>query len=268
MAPSLSQSEPRPVRIGLALSGGGTRGAAHVGVIKALLELGVRPDVVAGASAGSIVATMYGAGIAPDDMLGLFRNSRFRDVFAPSFPGAGFFRLEKFKSFFGAHVGYDRLEDLPVPAVVTATDIDRGERVAFDHGVLVDCVAASCSIPVVFRPVVIDGVRYVDGGVLANLPAWALSGRCDYMIGSNCCPLSEPKPVNTMFYLAQRNFEIMWKHNSLPEMALCDAVIQTRSAIDYSMFNFKVLEKIVEGGYADTMAYFEAHPLPEQVKTR
>ena len=97
--------------------------------------------------------------------------------------------MDGFKKFLKKQIKYERIEDLPIPALICATDLDNNRPVAFSEGSIVDCVAASCSIPIVFKPVRINGVTYVDGGVLANLPAWALRDSCKYVIGINCSPV-------------------------------------------------------------------------------
>lgn len=121
-------------------------------------------------------------------MLELFQQAKFTDFCEFGIPSGGFFSLEKFKTFLRNNIPYENLEDLPIKTVVGATDIDNGRRALFEKGPIADCVAASCSIPIVFKPAVIDGIRYVDGGVLHNLPAWAIRKRCKVLIGINCSP--------------------------------------------------------------------------------
>ena len=93
-------------RTGLVLSGGGARGFAHAGAIKALKEVGIKPDIIAGVSAGSIAAVMFSAGIEPEKMVELFRDCRFSDFCEFSMPKDGLFRLDKFKNFLAKHIEY------------------------------------------------------------------------------------------------------------------------------------------------------------------
>lgn len=248
------KSKP-PYRLGLALSGGGARGLAHAGALKALDEVGLRPDIVAGVSAGSIAAVMYAAGIKPELMLELFHNAKFTDFCELGMPNEGFFSLDRFKNFIRKNIPYDNLEDLPIKTIVGATDLDNGRKAVFESGSIADCVAASCSIPIVFKPAKIDGIRYVDGGVLHNLPAWTIRDRCRVLIGINCSPLtnSNSKHRNGVLGVALRSYELMAKTNSIPDMALCDMVVRTDEIARYQVFNLKELERVYESGYRDTM---------------
>ncbi len=246
-------------RTGLVLSGGGARGFAHAGAIKALAEVGIKPDIVAGVSAGSIAAVMYAAGIEPEKMLELFLNARFSDFCELGVPKDGFFHLDRFKTFLRRHIPYANLEDLPIPTVIGATDLDNGRKVAFESGSLPERVVASCSIPIVFKPVKIDGVRHVDGGVLHNLPAWTIRDRCKYLIGVNCSPLSKTPVSNSLIDIALRSYELMAKTNVVADMELCDIVIRTDEIAKYKVFNLKQIEKVFESGYRDTMNFLLAN---------
>ena len=246
-------------RTGLVLSGGGARGFAHVGAIKALAEVGIKPDIVAGVSAGSIAAVMYAAGIEPDKMLELFLNARFSDFCELGVPKDGFFTLDRFKAFLRRNIPYANLEDLPITTVVGATDLDNGRKVAFETGPIAERVVASCSIPIVFKPVKINGVRHVDGGVLHNLPAWTIRDRCKYLIGVNCSPLSKTPVSNSLIDIAMRSYELMAKTNVVADMEICDIVIRTDEIAKYKVFNLKQIEKVFESGYRDTMNFLLAN---------
>lgn len=246
-------------RTGLVLSGGGARGFAHAGAIKALAEVGIKPDIVAGVSAGSIAAVMYAAGIEPEKMLELFLNARFSDFCELGVPKDGFFNLDRFKAFLRRNIPYANIEDLPIPTVIGATDLDNGRKVAFESGPLAERVAASCSIPIVFKPVKIGGVRHVDGGVLHNLPAWTIRDRCKYLIGINCSPLSKTPVSNSLIDIALRSYELMAKTNVVADMDLCDIVIRTDEIAKYKVFNLKQIEKVFESGYRDTMNFLLAN---------
>lgn len=252
------KSKPQ-YRFGLALSGGGARGLAHAGALKAMEEVGLRPDIMAGVSAGSVAAVMYAAGIAPERMLELFQQAKFTDFCEFGIPNGGFFSLEKFKTFLRNNIPYENLEDLPIKTVVGATDIDNGRRALFEKGPIADCVAASCSIPIVFKPAVIDGIRYVDGGVLHNLPAWAIRKRCKVLIGINCSPLSDIKAKNSLMGIAMRSYELLAKTNDIPDMNLCDMVVRTDRIARYQVFNLKDLESVYESGYRDTLNHLLYH---------
>lgn len=245
-----------PYRIGLAMSGGGARGFAHAGAIKALLECGIRPDLVAGVSAGSVVAVMYAAGLTPEQMLRKFKEAKFRDFVELGMPTDGFFSLDRFREFLRKELApYRTLEELPVKTVIGVTNLDLGRKVKFDHGQIDEVVAASCSIPIVFKPVHMGSARYVDGGVTANLPAWAIRPLCRYLIGINVSPLVHYPVKNNIMGIALRSYELMAKTNVLGDGERCDMLVNTEEIARYQVFNLKEIDRVFESGYRDTMNY-------------
>lgn len=251
------QRTRNPYRVGLALSGGGARGFAHVGAIKAMNEVGLRADVVAGVSAGSVVAVMYAAGIPADEMVDMFDGLKFSELCEWKVPVDGFFSLDPFREFLRKNIPYKNLEDLPLKTIVCATDFDSGNKVAFEEGPLADCVAASCSIPIVFKPAVVAGRRFVDGGVIANLPAWAIRDRVRFLVGVNCSPLSHTVAKENLVQIALRSYELMAKNNALHDMELCDMLIRTDDIAKYKVFDLKGIHEVENAGYRRTMEFFE-----------
>lgn len=243
---------PRPpYRLGVALSGGGARGFAHVGALKALEEAGMKPDVIAGVSAGAVAAVMYAAGVPLDEMLSLFTSTKFTDFARPSLiHGDGMFSLMRFKQFIEEATGIDRLENLRIPTYVGVTDLDNGEPAEFHEGPLGERVVASCSIPIVFSPVEIDGIHYVDGGVLRNLPAWIIREKCETLIGINVSPLRTFEYKKSFLDIGMRTYNLMAKANQQQDMDICDHVIITPELIHYQVFNLKDIHKAYLSGYA------------------
>ena len=248
-----------PYKVGLALSGGGARGFAHCGAIKAMLEVGLRPDAIAGVSAGSVVAVMHAAGIDPRDMVDMFMELRFNDLAKWTLPRDGFFLLDRFQEFLRRNIPYERIEQLPVPTTVCATNFETGKKVAFSEGDIAERVAASCCIPIVFSPVVIGGDRYVDGGVLANLPAWAIRDKCEFLVGVNCSPaIKRERTKDNIVRIAMRSYEMMSKNNTVDDMERCDMLINTVDIAGYKVFDLKGIKSVFDSGYQSTMAYFRS----------
>lgn len=244
----------KPYRIGLALSGGGARGFAHLGALKALQDHGIKPDVVAGVSAGSIAAAFYGSGITPDGALAIFKGSKFKKFAEMTLPRRGFFSLGRFATLMEAECGISDISQLQVPTIICATNFDTGTAVEFTSGPLGTCVAASCAIPIVFEPVEIDGQRFVDGGVLHNLPAWALRDKCDFLIGISCSPMPElGSDSKNIVDIARRSFMLMTKSNIYPDLALCDLPVELTEVADHSVFDLNQLDVLVEQGYLATL---------------
>ena len=216
-------------RVGLALSGGGARGFAHLGVLQALEELGIEPSIVAGVSAGSIVAVMKASGMKAADIAQAFGEMSMGDFAEIAIPKNGFMKLTKLKEFLKKRIAATRIEELPLKAVVCATDFDNCRPVAFEQGPIGDCVTASCSIPIVFQPVKIGGTTYVS-------------------------PMPGTKYRNTLLDIASRSYDIMSRGNAREDIALCDIAIQPHGISELNVFNIKPKNKIIKSGYDEAMA--------------
>lgn len=246
-------SDAKKYRLGVALSGGGARGIAHAGALLAIEHAGYTPEVVAGVSAGSVVAVLYSAGIRPIQIAEMFATTGFRDFANVSFGGGGLFDIEKFKNFIMRRIGkYRNIEDLPIPTYICATDLDHACPVAFDSGAIGPRMIASCSIPIVFRPVVINGVHYVDGGVLRNHPAWVLRDKCETLIGVNVSPLKPAEDYNSIISVAMRTYNLMAKANQVADMAICDVSVSTPEIVNNAVFSLKNIKELFLTGYFNT----------------
>lgn len=256
----------KDVSFGVALSGGGARGFAHVGALNALKELGIIPSVVAGVSAGSVIACMYAAGLSGDEMMKAFSDKKFGDLTELSVPKDGFFKMDKFRAFLRKNIPVRNLEDLPIPTYVCATDLDHGCYTVFEDGAIDEKVAASCSIPIVFRPVKINGTLYVDGGVLKNLPASIIKDKCDILIGVNVSPMDHEKLKPTILDIAHRSYKLMSKNNTIADMAMCDILIQPENIANRKVFGIKAMWDIAKDGYNATMEVFNDSNLEDIIK--
>ena len=159
--------------LGLVLSGGASRGFAHVGVIKALEQAGYSPRVVAGTSAGAFVGALYAAGYAEGALEDIATSLAESDVREFVFPDRGFVRGERLQDFINRHLDDRPIEALPRRFAAVATDLLTGNAVAFNRGNTGMAVRASSSIPGVFQPVRIRGRDYVGGGLVSPVPVRA-----------------------------------------------------------------------------------------------
>ncbi len=245
----------RPYRLGVALSGGGARGFAHAGALMAIEEAGLRPDAIAGVSAGSVVAVLYAGGVEPLKMADMFARTGFRDFAELNFGKGGIFRIDRFADFvLKALGGPTRLEDLRIPVYIGATNLDEGKPAFFSEGAIAPRMMASCSIPIVFKPVEIGGVHYVDGGVLRNHPAWILRDKCETLIGINVSPLRPKKKYTSIIDVALRTYNLMAKANQAQDMAMCDVSVQTPELASYAVFDLKHIKNVFVSGYIHTRA--------------
>lgn len=242
-------------RIGVAFSGGGARGFAHAGALKALEELGIKPTIVAGVSAGAVIAALYSAGVKPEEMIDVFAEVKFSTSCELALGGCGVFKIDRFIKFIETQLrGHKNLEDLPIATHICATDFDNDRAVDFTTGNIAQRVGASCSIPILFKPINIDGVNYVDGGVLRNLPAWAIRQHCDKLIGINCSPMGDEEPrMGSIIDVAQHTYRLMTKQNVKVDADMCDLVVETRDIAHYRVFNMKETNKVYSSGYAAMM---------------
>jgi NTE family protein len=165
-------------KTGIALSGGGARGIAHIGILKAIDEAGIRISKVSGTSAGAIVGMLYCSGYAPDSIMEIIRETQFIKYLRPAISKSGLLKLESIIPLFKKYLTNDSFETLNIPLVVAATNVSKAETTFFTEGELIKKVLASCAVPVMFKPVMVRGEAYIDGGVLNNLPVDYRAMRC------------------------------------------------------------------------------------------
>jgi len=163
-------------KLGLALSGGGSRGGAHVGVLRVLEQARIRPDYIAGTSCGAIVGAFYAAGVPLSRQLAFADRLRWRSLRMLGMPRMGFFHSGEMERFLATVIGDRRLEDLPIPMAVIATEFRTARPVVFREGPVAHALSASSAIPVIFSPVLDGDSVLVDGGLTDNLPVQVCRG--------------------------------------------------------------------------------------------
>ena len=249
-------SEHKKYKLGVALSGGGARGFAHVGALMAIEEAGLKPDIIAGVSAGSVVAVLYASGMPLPAIAPLFDNKGFSDFVNMSMGNGGLMSIDKFKKFIlqsiSRYGSFKNLEDLNIPTYIGATDIDNGIAAEFHSGPIGERMAASCSIPIIFKPVRIDGINYVDGGVLRNHPAWIIRDKCELLIGVNVSPMRHPGKKLSLIDVAMCTYNLMAKSNQAIDMAMCDLSVQTPELSSHKVFDLKNIKAVITSGYIHT----------------
>lgn len=236
-------------KIGLALSGGGVKGFAHAGAIKALEEYGIKPEIISGTSAGAIAGVLYSAGYKPEEIYQMFFSKDFNNFIALTLPKSGLFNPAKFIEFLRDKIKYKNIEDLPIPVRVVTTDLDHGKSVVFSKGDIAERVMASATIPIVFVPTKIDGVHYVDGGVFCNFPVSTIREECDKIIGVNVSPLVPTKYKQTLLGIAERSYSFLFRANTLVEYKNCDIVVEVADALKYGKFDLSKVEDLYLLGY-------------------
>jgi NTE family protein len=193
-------------KIGLVLSGGGARGFAHLGLIQALNEAGIFPDVISGTSAGALVGVLYADGYTPKEILKLMNSGGRFDLMRPALPREGLLQINGIQKILKTYLRAQSFNELKIPLFVSATDLNNGKAVYFSEGELIDPVIASASIPVLFQPVKINDISYVDGGVLDNLPLKPIENNCRFLIGSFVNPVGKIDKISGLINIAERTF--------------------------------------------------------------
>ena len=186
-------SDPTPgvyrKRIGLALSGGVTRGPAHLGVLSVLKREGIPIDCVAGVSAGAIAGALYCAGVDPEQAQATLQDFAWRKLARPVWPARGWVSFEKLERWLIKTIGDISFDELLCPLAVVATDLVTGEPVIVRAGKVAPAVHASCAVPGFAVPVELGGRGLGDGGSSENLPARAARALgADYVIGVDLFP--------------------------------------------------------------------------------
>jgi NTE family protein len=246
------------MKIGITLSGGGARGVAHIGVLKALEEMGVKFSVISGTSAGSIVGSLYAYGYKPEEIFSIIQKvSVFKSV-RPSWTWTGLLSLDGLASVLAKHMPENSFNALKLPLTIAATDIKKGEIVYFTGGDLSRCILASCCVPAVFAPILYDGRMFVDGGVLDNLPAKPIRSQCDLLIGSHCNPIGADFDGKNLRTIIERSLLMAINANTQKSRELCDVFIEPPALSKVSGFELAKAEEIFESSYQFTRENFKS----------
>jgi NTE family protein len=244
---------------GLVLSGGGARGVAHVGVLKALEEMGVVIDRISGTSAGAFVGALYAQGHTPDEILQVMKSIGWFKSARPAWAITGLLRMDGVKELLKRNIPYDDFSGLKIPLTVAATDIRKGQVHYFSEGELIQAVVASCSIPAIFDPTSLNGNLYVDGGLVDNLPVKPIRNDCDIVIGSHCNHISSDVDVSNVKSVIERSLLVAIYSNTEVSRGLCDVFIEPPRMDRFSSLDLSKAQEIFDFGYHFTIKNFLPH---------
>lgn len=237
------------VEYGIALSGGGARGFAHIGALKALNEAGIYPEIISGTSAGAIIGALYAHGYSPDEIFKIFIDKKKFRYIELTLPKGGFLKMNRLFANLNNHLIIKNIEDLKHKLTIIATDLTNGKSCEFTKGNILKCLQASSSIPIIFPPTIIDGITYVDGGVLNNLPIEPLRRKCEKMIAINVNPLGVYKDKNTILSVAERVFHLNIHHSVESKIEKIDLYIKPDKLEKYRILETNKGAEIFEIGY-------------------
>ena len=204
--------------IGYALSGGFIKGFAHLGIMQALHEHGIKPEILSGVSAGALAAVFYADGKEPFHIVELFEHHSFKELTTFSINKQGL-------------------------------DLDHGRIVSFKKGKIAERLAASCCMPILFAPIRINNTYYVDGGILMNLPVSPIRKECEKVIALNVDPLVADEYSKNVVSIALRAYHFIFQANTLPQKGIADLLIESYGLEEYSNRELERAEEIFEKGY-------------------
>lgn len=254
--PPVLEAPQRPPRLGLALGGGAARGFAHVGVIQVLEQNGIRPDVVAGTSAGSLVAALYasGKGAAELERVALGMDEATLTDWTMPLASRGLMRGEALARYVRQAVGGKLIEQMSLPLGILATDLGNGNGILFRRGDTAQAVRASSAVPGVFNPVTIAGRDYVDGGLVAPVPVHQIREMgAEVVLAVDIS--ADPQDISSdgLLTLLPKTTAIMGQSINRLELAKADVVIRPALA-GVGSADFTARQRSIEAGRAAMIA--------------
>ncbi len=240
-------------KYGLVLSGGGTRGFAHLGAIKALEEHNIKPDIISGVSAGSIVGALYADDQSAENALKALIDKNLLGLLEVMVPKNGLLKMTGFEKTLRKSLSARTFEELKIPLYIHAVNINTIEYTRFEKGDLISAIKASSSIPIVFAPVEINGYQYLDGGIINNFPVEPLVDCCETIIGINVNPVGVQHDVRGLKTIAVRAFHLTMRNHARARKEYCDIYIEPEKLEKYGILDISSAEAVFEIGYNKTV---------------
>jgi NTE family protein len=246
----------KPSKLGIVFSGGGVRGCAHIGVIKALEELKITPEIIAGTSAGSVVGALYAQGYNSAEIFEFFSTTSLFSTKHLALSKFGILDANKFFNEFKDYLPHDSFEGLKKELHITATNIESGEMKVFSTGELIKPILASSAIPLVVTPIEIESQMYSDGGIVNNFPTQLIANKCDKLIGVYVNALGNMKKndFKNGISVLKRAYHIGASVNARASFEDCSVLISPTQLSNFSTFDMSYAKNIFEIGYEQAMA--------------
>ena len=248
-------------KVGLCLSGGGTKGFSYLGAFKAFQEYGIEFDMVAGASAGSLFGAIYASKMdlsKINDVTKGMKSSDFRHSKLGILPSS----MDKLQELIKQVLPVNKIEELAIPYCAVAVDLKTGKEVHFKTGSLPEIITGSCAIPGVFLPVKYKNMTLIDGGVKNNIPADVLKmNGCDFVITIDCnCNRGAGTNSEKLFTQFATSVGIMMVNNSQRGLELSDIIV-CPDLKKYKSLSLDGKEEMIKEGYRATV-----EKMPEIIK--
>ena len=253
-------SESQSCRVGLTLSGGAARGYAHIGVIRAFEEAGIEIDYISGSSMGAIIGLFYATGKTPDEILEIAKNIKKGQLmsFGPlNLRNRG---LDYLEQIINEHITEKTFEQLKKPLLVCATNYHSGRYEIMAHGEILPAIRATAAIPIMYRPQIIDGVAYIDGGVVNNLPVEPLRERCHIVVGISVNPIEYKNENLNIRNQISRVAQLMLNENEARRIEKCDYHLEITELRGVDFDAYEQSEKIHDIGYRAAKEFITNNP--------
>lgn len=252
-----NQEQKKQYKTGLVLSGGAYRGLGQIGAIKALLERGIKPDVICGTSSGALNAALYANGYSPEEMLEIWHKEPMAKTLNFHLPKFGMMKHNKIGELIKPYMRYERIEDLPLPILLTSSCLNDGRQQVFDKGNLITILEAASCVPVVYEPVEINGEQFVDGGLVSNLPAEPLRGKCELLIGISVNPIPYKKDIDGFTDTIYRTIWAGLEGTVQKTKEYCDWYIAPPKLGEHGFTERSALDLFFSAGYEYTLNFLD-----------
>ncbi len=244
--------------IALVLSGGVARGVFHIGVYQALIDYQIYPQIISGTSAGGIIGAFIAKGFTPDEIKELSKKTDIVSISAFHPGNLGLFNPQSIERTLQKYLGRIAFDDLQCELIVTATDIYTGEPVYIRQGPLIPALLATSAIPIVYKPVSLNGRLLIDGGISNNFPVEPVNNGKYKIIGCHANPVLTLEGELDYMALVDRCVSIVLHKDIKHKAKKCDIFIEPPLLSNYGMFQMKKAEEIIEVGYQYTKSLKES----------
>jgi NTE family protein len=250
---------------GIVLGGGGALGFAHIGALMAIEETSLDISMISGASMGAIIGAMYACGYSPKEMIDIIEKDKLyklSKIFSLNFLNRkGISNHKKVKKILHDTIPVNSFDSLKRFFSLSMTNfIELEPEYVFSGDQLREKIMASAAIPSVFEPVLIDGVEYVDGGIMNNLPIEPIKGKCKKIIMINVHTVSKKMEISGKIKITYRAGMAMLKQANAARIAQADYYVRFEKLEQYNLFDFKKYKEIIRIGYEEMKQYLKEHP--------
>ncbi len=230
------------------MSGGGAWGFAHIGLLRALEERKLEPEIISGTSMGALVGALYADNYSWKDILQIAGRIKYTNFAGIHIPTKGLLEMTWIEKLLKSTLRAKTFEKLRKPFVATTVNLTKGAVAHFRSGTLIDKVIASASVPIIFKPVEIDGDEHVDGGLLDNFPVLTIRNDCEKVIGMQVIQKADNVKLSNLLRIAERSFFLSMNAQSSMQAKYCDVFIEAY-ATENSIFDVVDAKKIAAVGY-------------------